>query len=87
MQMLKISVALMIMAGSAMAQQIGQFQVVPLPKGSEGCCSHDALIVDTVTGHLWKWTSGMDAQGKGVEVLRYQGQAIPNKMFINGNPP
>jgi hypothetical protein len=73
----------------AFAQQVGQFQIVPLPKGNAGCCDQDALVIDTVNGHVWEWQRTPTGKGNEITVLQYQGQTDLNRNFINGKaaPP
>jgi len=58
------------LAPSALAQQVGQYDVYLLPSRGDGAHRH-ALIVDTKNGYVWEWeeTTG----------LKWQGQAIPGQ--------
>ena len=58
------------LATSAVAQEVGQYDVYLLPSKGDGAHRH-ALIVDTKNGYVWEWeeTAG----------LKWQGQAIPGQ--------
>ena len=58
------------LAPSAVAQEVGQYDVYLLPLRGDGAHRH-ALIVDTKNGYVWEWeeTAG----------LKWQGQAIPGQ--------
>ena len=57
-------------APSALAQQVGQYDVHLLPSKGDGAHRH-ALIVDTKNGYVWEWEESTG--------LRWQGQAIPGQ--------
>ena len=59
-----------VLAPSAVAQEVGQYDVYLLPSRGDGSHRH-ALIVDTKNGYVWEWeeTAG----------LKWQGQAIPGQ--------
>jgi len=58
------------LATSAVAQEVGQYDVYLLPSKGDGAHRH-ALIIDTKNGYVWEWeeTAG----------LKWQGQAIPGQ--------
>ena len=58
------------LAPSALAQQVGQYDVYLLPSRGDGAHPR-ALIVDTKNGYVWEWeeTTG----------LKWQGQATPGQ--------
>jgi len=58
------------LAPSALAQQVGQFDVYLLPSRGGGAHPH-ALIVDTKNGYVWEWEETIG--------LKWQGQAIPGQ--------
>ena len=71
-------------ASPVMAQEVGQYQVVPLPHlQGEG---HYALILDTKNGHLWEWEQLPNSQGMIVYGVRCQGQMTPGQSLAPNYP-
>jgi len=64
------ALALLAVASSAVAEEVGQYDVYLLPSRGDEAHRH-ALIIDTKNGYVWEWeeTAG----------LKWQGQAIPGK--------
>jgi hypothetical protein len=66
-------------SAAALAVSEGRYQAIPIDPG-EGYGAEKALILDTVSGHLWIWvespTVDDDAGGR---FLIYQGQLVPGK--------
>ena len=62
--------ALASLAPSALAQQVGQYDLYLLPAKGDGAHRH-ALIVDTKNGYVWEWEESTG--------LKWQGQAIPGQ--------
>jgi len=52
---------------SAVAQEVGQYDVYLLPSRGDGAHRH-ALIVDTKHGYVWEWeeTAGLKWQGQAI---------------------
>jgi hypothetical protein len=72
----------------AMAQEVGQFQIVPIPQPTEAL----ALILDTKNGHLWQWSRAPTVLGTAVSVVEYQGQLTPGQSYrsiypVRDQPP
>jgi hypothetical protein len=65
------AVVLSALAPSAIAQEVGQYNVYLLPSRGDGASHRHALIVDTKNGYVWEWE---EATG-----LKWQGQAIPGQ--------
>jgi hypothetical protein len=68
-------------SGSAAHAQSGSASVVPgryqaIPLAQPGR-STDVLIVDTVTGDVWKWFETAAAHGAVGSGIRYEGAAVP----------
>jgi len=64
------ALALPALAPSAVAQQVGQYDVYLLPSRGDGAHRH-ALIVDNKNGYVWEWEESTG--------LKWQGQAIPGQ--------
>ena len=63
-----------IISTSAMAQEIGQYSIVPMPRSTDQMYS-SALIIDTKNGYVWEWIS----QAGSPNFIVYQGKAEPFK--------
>jgi hypothetical protein len=76
---LMLAAALLVLAAPAMAGPEGRYQAVPIDPG-QGYGAEKALLLDTVSGHLWIWVESA-AAGKepGGRYLIYQGQLVPGK--------
>ncbi len=74
-----VTVCLWFVSAVVMAGSEGRYQAIPIDPG-EGYGAEKALILDTVSGHLWIWiespTVDDDAGGR---FLIYQGQLVPGK--------
>jgi len=66
-----------LIAQNVFAQEIGRYQVVPLPKGQDEPIH--ALIIDTKEGHIWTWDQYNREKGtsKVGRYLIYQGKVKP----------
>lgn len=58
------------LAPSAVAQEVGQYDVYLLPPRGDKALHH-ALIIDTKNGYVWEWEENSG--------LKWQGQAIPGQ--------
>ncbi len=57
---------------SATAQEVGRYMVTPLPITQGG--GHEALILDTKTGDLWRWANLPTSQGYFASALHFEGK-------------
>jgi hypothetical protein len=70
---------LSVLSLSARAGPEGRYQAVPIDPGS-GYGAEKALILDTVTGHLWIWVESAAVEtDSGGRFLIYQGQVQPGR--------
>jgi hypothetical protein len=60
-----------------MAQEIGQYQAVPLSQSAGGRIIR-ALILDTKNGHIWEWSNFTTNYGP-YSILRYEGKLTPGQ--------
>jgi hypothetical protein len=80
--MKKVLIAALAASGIAsvspvMAQEIGQYQAVPLSQSAGGQITR-ALILDTKNGHIWEWSIFTTDNGP-YSILRYQGKLTPGQ--------
>lgn len=77
----RILVAAVLLAGAAgaMAGSEGRYQAIPIDPG-EGYGAEKALILDTLSGHLWIWIESPTVDDDpGGRFLIYQGQLTPGR--------
>lgn len=66
-------------SGVALAGSEGRYQAIPIDPG-EGYGAEKALILDTVSGHLWIWIESPTVDDDpGGRFLIYQGQLVPGR--------
>ena len=74
-----LALVLGLAAGAAHAVSEGRYQAIPIDPG-EGYGAEKALILDTVSGHLWIWIESPTVDDEpGGRYLIYQGQLAPGK--------
>ena len=74
-----LTVALLLIAATVRAD--GRYQAIPIDPG-QGYGADKALIVDTVSGHLWIWIESPSVdEDPGGRFLIYQGQLVPGKQM------
>ena len=76
-----VAAGLLLLSGTALAVSEGRYQAVPIDPG-EGYGAEKALILDTVSGHLWIWIESPTVDDDpGGRFLIYQGQLVPGKQM------
>ena len=76
---LLFGVLLLCASGAALAVSEGRYQAIPIDPG-EGYGAEKALLLDTVSGHLWIWIESPTVDDDpGGRFLIYQGQLVPGK--------
>ena len=80
---MKIIFALILVLSSqyALADDIGRYQAVNIPKDSSGVNADSVFIIDTKEGHIWLWTQFplIKDVSEGGRYLVYQGKVKPGK--------
>ncbi|MCC6709614.1 MAG: hypothetical protein IT492_18840 [Gammaproteobacteria bacterium] len=77
----KILLAAVLLCGAAnvLAGAEGRYQAIPIDPG-EGYGAEKALILDSVSGHLWIWIESPTVDDDpGGRFLIYQGQLVPGR--------
>lgn len=76
-----LSACLWFASAAALAVSEGRYQAIPIDPG-EGYGAEKALILDTVSGHLWIWIESPTVDDDpGGRFLIYQGQLVPGKQM------
>ena len=74
-----VTLCLLFASVAAWAVSEGRYQAIPIDPG-EGYGAEKALILDTVSGHLWIWIESPTVDDDpGGRFLIYQGQLVPGK--------
>ena len=76
---LLLAASLLCMSIGALAGSEGRYQAIPIDPG-EGYGAEKALILDSVSGHLWIWIESPTVDDDpGGRFLIYQGQLTPGR--------
>jgi hypothetical protein len=60
--------------GSANAQQIGRYQMVPIPRGPNSLID-EVVVLDTTSGDMWSWSeSPAYGNSPGFNGIKYLGR-------------